>query len=182
MSYNIYKNFLGAIVAGVFIGCGCIINAHVGGLIGAVLFATGLVSIIAFKLPLFTGIVAEKFSLDFLSNAWVILIGNVLGCFIMNLLYNPIMPEVTLPYHSIFILSCGTGVLMVAAYKSKNYLIAIMGVTLFIMCGWFHCIAEAGYGRMSICQWVMALSGNIIGGQIFRLLDLALDEDNKNDE
>ena len=179
---SIYKNFIGALIAGVFIGIGCVVNAKLGGIIGAVLFSTGLVTIIKFKFPLFTGIVADKLSMAFFTNAFIVLLGNASGALLISILYSPIMPEVILPNHSIFILSCGTGLLMVAAYKSKSSLIAIMGVTLFIMCGWFHCIAEIGYGRLSSSQWCMAFLGNIVGGQLFRLYDLIDDcGENKNE-
>lgn len=165
------KNFIGSIIAGILIGIGCVINAKIGGLIGALLFATGLVTIITFKFPLFTGIVANKFSKSFIINSLITLCGNCIGAYIINLMYSPILSTLTIPHIQIFVLSCGTGVLMVSAYKSKNYIVAIMGVTLFIMCGWYHCIAEVGYCRMEFSQWLMALFGNIVGGQIFRIYD-----------
>lgn len=168
-------------LAGVLIGLGCAVNAKVGGLAGAVLFATGLVSIIQFKLPLFTGIVANKPSVDMLA----ILLGNVAGALVAHYWFGidtmpagtiPLvnihaMPAVTMPLGKVFLGACGTGVLMVAAYKSKSPLIAIMGVTLFIMSGFHHCIAEAGYVRMTMVQWIAALMGNIVGGQVFRVID-----------
>lgn len=169
MIKNYIQNIvLPSMLAGVLIGLGCAVNAKVGGLAGAVLFATGLVSIIQFKLPLFTGIVANKPSVDMLA----ILLGNVAGALVAHYWFGiDTMPAVTMPLGKVFLGACGTGVLMVAAYKSKSPLIAIMGVTLFIMSGFHHCIAEAGYVRMTMVQWIAALMGNIVGGQVFRVID-----------
>ena len=157
-----------SIVAGLLIALGCVVNAKVGGIIGAVLFSCGLVSIITFRLPLFTGIVAEKPSWCML----LILIGNGIGAFAGHYIWNIELPAYTLPNINIFLGGLGTGILMVAAYKSKSVLVAMLGVTLFIMSGFPHCIAELGYLRMTFGQWLLALSGNIVGGQVWRALDI----------
>lgn len=164
------KTVLPSVLAGILIGLGCAVNARVGGLEGAVLFATGLVTIIFFRLPLFTGIVANKPSWDMAA----ILLGNVAGAVLAHYWFAiDTMPPVTMSAINVFFGACGTGILMVGAYKSKNMLIAVMGVTLFITSGFHHCIAEAGYLRMTAVQWIAALLGNIVGGQVYRM---------KNDE
>ena len=78
----------------------------------------------------------------------------------------------TLSLFRIFCGGAGTGILMVAAYKSKNFVVAVLGVMLFILCGFPHCIAECGYLRMDPLQWLMACLGNVAGGQLWRILDI----------
>ena len=49
------KTFLSAILAGIFISVGCIVNLNVGGIAGAVLFAFGLLAVVHYQLKLYTG-------------------------------------------------------------------------------------------------------------------------------
>ena len=44
-----------AILAGLCISIGCIVNLRVGGVAGAVLFAFGLLAVVHYKLKLYTG-------------------------------------------------------------------------------------------------------------------------------
>lgn len=165
---NLTIKFLRAILAGVLIGLGCVVNSKVGGVVGALLFACGLTTIIQFRLPLFTGIVAEKPEWSML----LVLAGNCLGAACGHYLWGVEMGPSSLSLLQIFCGGCGTGILMVAAYKSKSMVVAVLGVMLFILSGFPHCIAEAGYLRMSLLQWAVACAGNIAGGQIWRILDL----------
>ena len=162
------NDFLRALIAGVLISLGCAVNAKVGGVVGALLFACGLCAIIQFRLPLFTGIVAEKPQWSMLA----ILAGNCAGAVAGHYLFGIELAPTTAPLLKILCGGTGTGILMVAAYKSKSFVVALLGVMLFILCGFPHCIAECGYMRMDALQWIMACLGNIIGGQIWRILDL----------
>ena len=162
------KTTLLSVISGLLIALGCCVYMHVGGVSGALFFACGLVTIITFKLPLFTGIVAEKPSWDML----LILLGNVIGGIIGHFMWGIEMLPCTLSNLSILLGGCGTGILMVAAYKSKSIYVAILGVCVFILCGFPHCIAEVGYMRMTITQWLIACAGNILGGQVWRFLDI----------
>ena len=162
------SKFLLSFLAGVLISLGCAVNAKVGGALGALLFACGLTTIIHFRLPLFTGIVAEKPEWLMLA----ILAGNCAGAAFGHLVFDIQMPPCSLSLGKVFCGGIGTGILMVAAYKSKSNVVAILGVMLFIMCGFPHCIAEFGYLRMQPLQWVLACLGNIAGGQIWRVLDI----------
>lgn len=167
------KSYINALslstIAGLLISIGCCVNISTGGVIGAGLFSIALITIIYFGLPLFTGIVSNDIDTLML----VVLVGNAVGAILGGLLFVPtpiVNPFDSMSLMDILIGGCGTGVLMVAAYRSKNIIIAIMGVMVFILCGWPHCIAEMAYMRMSMSQWIMALLGNIIGGQVWRLL------------
>ena len=159
---NYAVKFARAFLAGVLIGLGCAVNAKVGGVVGALLFACGLTTIIQFRLPLFTGIVAEKPEWNMLA----ILAGNCVGGLFSHFLFGIEMAPCTLSLFRIFCGGAGTGILMVAAYKSKNFVVAVLGVMLFILCGFPHCIAECGYLRMDPLQWLMACLGNVAGGQL----------------
>ena len=44
-----------AIIAGICISIGCVVNLRVGGVAGAVLFAFGLLAVVHYKLKLYTG-------------------------------------------------------------------------------------------------------------------------------
>lgn len=165
---NYAVKFARAFLAGVLIGLGCVVNARVGGVVGALLFACGLTTIIQFRLPLFTGIVAEKPEWNMLA----ILAGNCVGGLFSHFLFGIEMAPCTLSLFRIFCGGAGTGILMVAAYKSKNFVVTVLGVMLFILCGFPHCIAECGYLRMDPLQWLMACLGNVAGGQLWRILDI----------
>ncbi len=164
-----FATFCKSIISGLLIALGCAVNAKVGGIVGAVLFSCGLVTIIQFRLPLFTGIVAEVMPV---TRMLMILAGNVLGGLAGHFLWSIEIAPVSSSLLQIFLGGIGTGILMVAAYKSKSFLVAMLGVALFIMSGFPHCIAEAGYLRMNLLQWLLACAGNIVGGQIWRALDL----------
>ena len=77
--------FIRSILAGICIGLGGAIFVKLGGFIGAFMFAFGLLSVVHFKLPLYTG------TAGFIElNKWqeykkmvIILLGNILGCFIL---------------------------------------------------------------------------------------------------
>lgn len=168
---NVVTNFkltLVSIISGLLIALGCCVNMHIGGILGALFFACGLVTIVTFKLPLFTGIVAEKPAWSML----IILLGNAIGGVIGHYMWGIEMPTCTLSNLDIFLGGCGTGILMVAAYKSKSIYVAILGVCVFILCGFPHCIAELGYLRMTLPQWLLACAGNIVGGQVWRFRDI----------
>ena len=147
-----FATFCKSIISGLLIALGCAVNAKVGGIVGAVLFSCGLVTIIQFRLPLFTGIVAEVMPL---TRMLMILAGNVLGGLAGHFLWSIEIAPVSSSLLQIFLGG-----------------IAMLGVALFIMSGFPHCIAEAGYLRMNLLQWLLACAGNIVGGQIWRALDL----------
>ena len=120
------NDFLRALIAGVLISLGCAVNAKVGGVVGALLFACGLCTIIQFRLPLFTGIVAEKPQWSMLA----ILAGNCAGAVAGHYLFGIELAPTTAPLLKILCGGTGTGILMVAAYKSKSFVVAILGVML----------------------------------------------------
>ena len=69
-----------AILAGICISIGCVVNLRVGGVAGAVLFAFGLTTVVYYGLKLYTGTAG----FIRLKGDWVmlglVLLGNIIGC------------------------------------------------------------------------------------------------------
>ena len=70
-----------SILAGIMISLGCIINLQVGGIVGALLFSIGLITILMFNFDLFTGraglIPSGQITWKKLGLIWL---GNLYGC------------------------------------------------------------------------------------------------------
>ena len=56
--------FKSSILAGMFISLGCIVNLTVGGYLGAILFSFGLLSVVHYKLKLYTGTIGFFMNLN----------------------------------------------------------------------------------------------------------------------
>lgn len=71
-----------SIVAGALIGIGAIINLKLGGIAGPIFFSIGLMSILVFKLNLFTGktgmLYTKEISPEEIGKIWI---GNFIGAF-----------------------------------------------------------------------------------------------------
>ena len=83
--------FIRSILAGICIGLGGAIFLKLGGIIGACMFAFGLLSVVHFKLPLYTGtagfIELDKFT-EYTKMLYILL-GNILGCIILAQFFDP---------------------------------------------------------------------------------------------
>ena len=165
--------------------------AGIGGFIGAVLFAFGLIVVVHNKHVLYTGtagFVTKK--------TWqmvpISIIGNLVGCVIMGLMVRYVQPSLTevadgiintrlangLLKNCILAILCGF-IMTEAVYHSKfnggKYLPLIFGVPLFIVCGFAHSIADIFYYAMGstelllenapqiFCIWLSTIVGNFIG-------------------
>jgi len=176
-----------AVIAGMFISLGAYANMKFGGVIGAVLFSLGLLSVIKLKTPLFTGMVAT------LSNYMQhrmdkILAVNIITAFICGLVVLS-MPgfesriDVLAKYdktaYEFLFDAILCGICVGIAAKTKETIMVIMAVTFFVLCGGEHCIADMFYfaasGNIdvkafgSICG---AIVGNMNGGFIVGITDL----------
>ena len=174
-----------------------IVGSTIHPLIGAILFAFGLISIVCTgQLNLYTGWVGYC---DFRNvHDWVKLIsmlvfnvlGSILGLFLFaaasfdDFLSISIILEyrANLPLHSILVRSILTGIIMHvcvwSARKKSTYIPILLGVPLFILCGLPHCIADAFYYPMSaVCfedisilvPWLISIVGNTIGCNLPRI-------------
>ena len=76
-----------AILAGLCISIGCVVNLRVGGVAGAVLFAFGLLAVVHYKLKLYTGTAGFIRAKGDWTMITVVLLGNIIGCALTALAY-----------------------------------------------------------------------------------------------
>lgn len=183
------KLLLSSILAGGCIGIGGTVYLKVGGVEGAVLFSIGLIAVVSYKLKLYTG--AAGFVTK--SNIWQlvpILVGNILGCILLSLL--PTHLDVTkiiearasCEWYNAFALAIGCGILMTTAVtfaREGKMLPLLFAVPVFILCGFYHCVADAFYYAVGWNQLTMnilpvylaTVAGNFVGCNIPRLASIA---------
>ncbi len=189
------SSFIYSILAGICIGLGGIAYLSIDvKIVGALFFTVGLFTICVNGFNLFTGKVGYVFEnkpsyLGFLGSVWL---GNLVGTGLVGYLarltrisgiaqkaQTLCTTKLNDNLVSIFILAVFCGMLMYIAVDSfKNnphefgkYLGLIFGVTVFILCGFEHCIANMFYfslanmwsGKALLYIIVMTL-GNGVGG------------------
>ena len=196
------KNFLDllkGILAGIMIAIGGTVYLMVSSKeLGAILFAIGLFVIVVNGLNLFTGKVGYiiNYSNSYLVEVLLTLLGNFIGTLltggillntrisaVLNVKASKLV-EVKLNdnYLSIFILAIFCGILMYLAvngYKTikdplGKYLAVFLGVSVFILSGFEHCVANMYYFTVAkawslyslIFMFVMIL-GNAVGAVLF---------------
>lgn len=199
---ELLKDFISAALAGAFIGIGGTAYLTVAAqskIAGALFFAVGLFSILLFKLNLFTGKVCyacENGKFYFL-RLFVIFAGNFVGAFcfalIINLTRLSALSEVAKSICeaklsdgllSVFGLSVLCNVLIYLAVegfnKSESAVIklaaVLFGVSIFVICGFEHCVANVFYISLSN-MWsgkaflflVVNVLGNSAGGILTRV-------------
>lgn len=182
---NVCKLFLSSILAGCCIGIGGTVYLKVGGVEGAVLFSIGLIAVVSYKLKLYTG--AAGFVTK--HNIWElvpILLGNIVGCTLLALF--PTTLDVTAiiaaraacEWYNAFVLAIGCGVLMTTAVtfaREGKFLPLLFAVPVFILCGFYHCVADAfyyavGYEYLTIDivpVYLATIAGNFVGCNLPRL-------------
>ena len=187
------QNRRGALLSGILIGLGSAGYLAVGGIPGAIIFAFGLIGVVIFEAPLYTG----KAGVLKLNESWTLIriwFWNVLGCILIGLLVKyagsdtsitSAMTIVDSRFESGWIKSllrsigCGLIIdLSVYQFRKSGSLIPILfGVPLFILCGFYHSIADVVYLTASwrwspeICWYYpVIVIGNYIGCNIRRLI------------
>lgn len=186
---------LESILGGVAISIGCVAYLSVGGgITGAFLFSIGLCLICARKLNLFTGKVCYLDKSNIM-NIMLVLIGNMIGVFIVSLLIrhtstqlidraNEIMTAKSHGWLNIILKGIMCNVLIFYAVDTYNkntipdifkWSVLILCVMVFILSGYEHCIANAFYSMLSghiggLRFVALNVLGNTIGGVlIYRL-------------
>lgn len=186
---NNLKLFSRSILAGVCIALGGAIFVKLGGIIGAIMFAFGLLSVVHFKFPLYTG------TAGFIElNEWqeyqkllLILFGNILGCILLSYMNIKgidgsaiIQSRLDTNYLQCLFNAIGCGLIMtliVDGGRDRNQLLILFGIPLFILLGFYHSIADAFYMMITPEElrniffgryWTIVL-GNFIGCNIPRL-------------
>ena len=188
------KTLLLAILAGIAIGIGGTIYLTLENkIIGSLMFTVGLYTICTQGLNLFTGkvgyLVNNKPS--YLIDLVIIWIGNFIGTFVCSFLLqftrinidatNICNIKISDNYLSLFILGIFCGMLMYIAVdgykKTNNPIILFICVSVFILCGFEHCIADMFYfaiAKMININTIIILlvisAGNSIGGMVIPLI------------
>lgn len=196
------NHFLKGIYAGIAIGIGgTIFLASENKVIGSLLFSIGLLTVCMYGMNLYTGKIGYVINnkISYLWELFLTLIGNFVGTFIVGFsirstrftsyidkAINVSNTKLNDNLLSIFILSCFCGILMyiaVNSYKKFNDSIAkhlpiIMCVTVFILAGFEHCVANMFYFSVAnmwsvktILYTIVMVLGNSLGAIIIALFD-----------
>lgn len=177
--------FSKSLLAGIFISIGCIANIKVSGILGPILFAFGLLTVCSMQANLFTGKAGfVKSKTDYLFLIPMLLF-NIGGCFLIGNGYpldcsHIIDARLSSSIFSLLVTSIFTGIVMTTAvsiYKNQNSPIGILlGVPLFILCGFPHCIADGYYYTCEgwtieiFLIWLVTVVGNFIGCSYNKLI------------
>ena len=167
-----------------------------GSLVGAVLFSFGLLTVLGYKLKLYTG-TAGYINRNEVGQLFLILLGNITGCLCVALLTRLSPMDIQASAQKIMELRLGTGPLRcgllaigcgfimttcVQFGRQGQYLPLLLGVPLFIVCGFPHCVADAFYFlcvpvafvKAHILQiltlYVCVVLGNLLGCNIYRIV------------
>ena len=178
--------------AGILIGLGACGYLALGGLPGAIIFAFGLIGVVLSGSLLYTGR-AGVMKLSETGSLALIWLFNILACILLGLLMaslggEPVERAQTAvagrlaqgPWRS-FLRAVGCGLIIDIAvwmYRtSKNILPVLFGVPLFIVCGFYHSIADVVY-LVAAWKWSpdilwyypVIVLGNYAGCNVRRLI------------
>lgn len=185
------RTLKGAFLAGIAISLGGVGFLSVGGgFPGAVLFIFGLLTVIHYKLPLYTGSAGFFTGLDGLVELAVVLGGNILGCWFTALsisIANPGILEFAgqiiesrqeLGLGAALILAGWCGFIMTTVVqhgRSGKLLPLLFGIPLFILSGYLHSIADSFYyllvgtfSKKLLGIYLITILGNFLGCNLYR--------------
>lgn len=180
-----------AIIAGICISIGCVVNLRVGGVAGAVLFAFGLLAVVHYKLKLYTGTAGFIRAKGDWGLITFVLLGNIIGCGLTALAYAYAQPDILPPDIAIvqsrltkgplacFLLAIGCGFIMTTAVqfgREGRFLPLLFGVPVFILCGFAHSVADAFYflavpemySMQLLLVYMAEVLGNFVGCNLYR--------------
>ena len=173
------------------------VNLRVGGVAGAVLFAFGLTTVVYYGLKLYTGTAGFIRRQGDWSMLLTVLFGNIIGCLLTAWLIAYAQPDCVESAAKIlagrlakgpwacFLLAIGCGFIMTTAVefaRKGKMLPLVLGVPVFILCGFAHSIADAFYFLVSpadvvlqptvLAVYVSEVLGNFVGCNLYRWLML----------
>lgn len=176
-------------------------QAAYGSLIGAILFSFGLLTVVGYKLKLYTG-TAGFINKNEIGDLFFILFGNIVGCLCIALMSRMSPLGIQTAAQKVLelrmgagalqcgILAIGCGFIMTTAVhfaRKGQFLPLVFGVPLFIVCGFPHCVADAFYFLcvpfafikahflQVLCVYVCIVLGNLVGCNLYRIV-LAKDQ------
>ena len=182
-----------AILAGICISIGCVVNLRVGGVAGAVLFAFGLTTVVYYGLKLYTGTAGFIRRQGEWMMLLTVLLGNIVGCLLSAWMIAYAQPDCVEPAANILagrlakgpwacsLLAVGCGFIMTTAVefaRKGKMLPLLLGVPVFILCGFTHSIADAFYFLVSprevllsadvLWLYIAEVLGNFVGCNLYR--------------
>ncbi len=203
-----FRIFLSSILAGMAIAIGGIANLTLENKVaGAIFFTAGLFTVCVFGFHLFTGKVCYVFEnkAGYIIDLIVIWLGNLAGAVITGFLILQTRisgineKAITMAANklsqsplSVFILGIFCNIMIyiaVEGYRSckheiGKYLAIFFGVTVFVLCGFEHCVANMFYLTMANAWDQKALlfllintAGNIVGGMLIPGIRLVINKD-----
>ena len=154
-----------SLLSGILIGLGSAGYLALGGILGSVIFAFGLIGVVICGIPLYTG----KAGVLKIDESWTLVriwFWNVIGCILVGLLIKcagsdtSITNAITIVdgrfeagWLKAMLRSIGCGLIIdlsVYQFRKSGSLIPILfGVPLFILCGFYHSIADVVYLTVS---------------------------------
>lgn len=171
-------------------------SAAYGSAVGAVLFSFGLLTVVGYKLRLYTG-TAGFINRNEVGDLFLILFGNIIGCLCVGMLarVSPLgiqeaaqkVLQVRMECGALKcgLLAIGCGFIMTTAVnfaRKGQFLPLLFGVPLFIVCGFPHCVADAFYFLcvpvaflkahilQVLCVYICIVLGNLIGCNLYRIV------------
>lgn len=183
-----------SIMSGIAIGTAGIGFLATRDIVGSVLFAFALITVVSYKLKLYTG-TAGFIKRNEVPYLLYVLAGNLVGCFIMAMLTRCSPLELQASAQNLLegrlavgplrggLLAIGCGFIMTTAVtfaRKGNNLPLLFGVPLFITCGFPHCAADAFfYMTAPLSFWsahlgeilifyVSIVIGNFVGCNVYR--------------
>ena len=194
------KDFLAIVRSGIFagvcIGIAGFVYLAEKSIVGAVLFAFGLLTVVNYKLKLYTG-TAGFIKKGEVGTLLLILLSNIVGCLIVGLIARCSPMPIQETAQGILegrlnmgalcggVLAVGCGMIMTTAVnfaRQGNNLPLLFGVPLFIMCGFPHCVADAFYYLTVPTDFLLAhlgevvvfylsiVLGNFVGCNLYRMI------------
>lgn len=197
------KLFRSAVLAGITIGtagfgylASGVQDEVYGTLVGAVLFSFGLLTVVGYRLALYTG-TAGFIRKNEIGDLLLILLSNILGCLIVALLTRLSPMDLQTPAQNVLqgrldtgalrcgLLAIGCGFIMTTTVRfarKGHFLPLLFGVPLFIVCGFPHCMADAFIYMTApasflidnvwaiLPMYICIVIGNFIGCNLYRIV------------
>ncbi len=192
------KTIIDSILAGICISIGGVAFLKVGDIIGAILFSFGLITVVCYKMKLYTGVSGFVETKKDWIELPVIIIGNIVGCAFVAAAIKSAAPElidkaqsivearIEKGFWNVTLLAVFCGFIMTTVVnfaRQKIWLPLLFGIPLFIMCGFVHSIADAFYYNLALTptEWtgqaiiiyLASIIGNFIGCNLYRTMQLA---------
>lgn len=179
-----------SLFAGLLIGLGAYGFLALGGILGAVIFAFGLISVVLSGTALYTGRAGVMTDIGKLTLIWLF---NVVGCVLLGLMVLSLGGEAADRAQTVvagrlaagpwraFLRAVGCGLIIDIAVwlyrKTKSLLPVLFGVPLFILCGFYHSIADVVYlvaaGKWDtgiLWYYPLIVLGNYVGCNVRRVV------------